>query len=170
MTVLSYEPDIMNLRTLVNRAQRRQPMRRQFVLRNDWLKYSHGIASYAYDETNGTCVYHQLEQFLLDPPTGNPTKFIAKRRTSQEALVCFFQSYIQEHNLQEHYPHFDLNSGVTSELIGALCKEIKRNMYAYDDKEKVFDCVTEHSSKNYCPIIFYKLHGHCYLINDREVM
>ena len=54
-------------------------------------------------------------------------------------------------------------------IIGELCRATKRNMYAYDENNRVFDCVSE-QSKNYCPIIFYKLHGHCYIVNDPAVI
>ena len=58
--LLGYIVDIMDTRELTNNQlpRERQPMRRSYVLRNDWLKYSHGIAEYAYDQTDGMCVYH----------------------------------------------------------------------------------------------------------------
>jgi len=82
------------------RPRERQPMTRSFVLRNDWLKHGRGIAEYAYENSEGKCVYHQLTQFLLNPPTGNPTKFICKRRTSEEALFAFFQAFLFHKNLR----------------------------------------------------------------------
>ena len=39
-------------------------------------------------------------------------------------------------------------------------------MYGYDANSKCFISVTEFSSKNYSPIVFYKMHEHFYLIDD----
>ena len=142
-------------------------MTRSFVLQNDWLKYSHGIADYAYKNSDGKCVYYQLTEFLLNPPTANPTQYIGGKRTSQEALYHFFEGWAHEQS--KWYDDFNLESGVTTQMVGELCRAIKRNMYAYDADDKLIHSVTSASSKNYCPIVFYKLHGHCYIINDPKV-
>ena len=146
----------------------KQPMKRSFVLKNDWLRYSKGIAEYAYDNAEGKCVYHQLTEYLINPPgKTNPTKFIDKQRTSEESLFQFFNKFVILNGLWDNdEQEFDLDYGVTTEMIAGLCKEIKRYMYAYDADGKVFHSVTEFSSKNYAPIVFYKVHGHFYLIND----
>ena len=85
--------------------------------------------------TDDVCVYYQLTKYLLEPPSGNPTKFILKRRTSEEALFKFFEQYIHEHSLYNAYPDFSMNSGVSVELIAGLCEEINRNMSAYDEDD-----------------------------------
>ena len=144
-----------------------QPMTRAVVLKNDWLKYSHGIAQSAYDDSEGKCVYHQLDLFLNNPPTGRPTRFISKENTSQEALYHFFQrwAYCQT----EYYDDFSMNSGVSIEMIAELCRSIKRNMYAFDADQKLIHSVTSATSEHYCPIVYYKVHGHCYLIDDPTI-
>ena len=145
------------------RPPQQQMMKDAFVLRNDWLKYGHGISEHAYKNLDGECVYDQLCEFLLQPPTGNPTKFISSMRTSKETLFTFFSIWCDGN---ENYPGFHIKSGVSSEMIKELCETIKRNMYAYDEDNKVFLSVTKFPSKHYCPLIFYKLHGHFYLIDD----
>jgi hypothetical protein len=168
--VISHRTEIMNVPELeANRRPRiQQPMRRAFVLCNGWLKKGHGIAKYAYDSTDGMCVYHQLTKLLLDPPTHRPTKFVNRVRTSEEALFQFFREFAHHHH--EDYPNFTMESGVSTEMIASLCKEIGRNMYAYDDDNKIFHSVTDFTSGHYCPIVFYKLHGHCYVIDDPSVI
>ena len=71
---------------------------------------------------------------------------------------------------EETYPDFSMDTGVSSELIAELCKATKRNMYAYDASDKIFDSITTQTSKNYCPIVFYKMHGHMYLIDKPETI
>ena len=79
-----------------------------FVLRNDWLTYSHGIAKYAYDNTEGRCVYHQLTKYLLDKEDGRrSTEFIpflsgGKHRTSEETLFAFFREFVILNSLWEN--------------------------------------------------------------------
>jgi hypothetical protein len=136
-------------------------MKNAFILKNDWLSYAKGIMKEAYEETENTCVYYQLEKFLLNPPTGNATKFINRERISQEALYNFFNQYKDEEEVD-----FCIQSGVSTEMIAKLCKDIKRNMYAYDEDNKCFYNVLCNDSKNYCPIVFYCMNGHFYLIND----
>jgi DNA replication protein DnaC len=150
--------------------QIRQPMKRSYILRNDWLKFSGGISNTAYEETTDRCVYHQLNEYLTNPQTGNPSKFVNRRRMSQEALFLFFQETINDNDLQEEYPDFSMDSGVSAELIKYLCINLKRNMYAFDETEKTFHTLDTHTSKNYSPIVFYKIHGHCYLIDDPSVI
>ena len=99
--MVEYTVEYMNTQELTNNQlpRERQPMRRSYVLRNDWLKYAHGIAEYAYDQTDGMCVYHQLTTFLLNPPSGNPTKFIqtssGNKRISHQLLFEFFFEWAQ---------------------------------------------------------------------------
>ena len=57
-------------------------MKNAFILKNDWLSYAKGIMKEAYEETENKCVYYQLEKFLLNPPSGNPTQFINRQTTS----------------------------------------------------------------------------------------
>jgi hypothetical protein len=166
--VIGHTVEFMNERVVVrnSRPRERQPMTRSFVLRNDWLKHGKGIAEYAYENSEGKCVYHQLTQFLLNPPTGNPTKFICKRRTGEESLFAFFQEFLLQSPHAHEYPNFNIYSGVSTEMMASLCRAIKRNMYAYDGDNKIFYTVAEHSSNDYCPLVFYKLHGHLYMIDD----
>jgi hypothetical protein len=147
-------------------------MKKGYILRNDWLKYSAGIANYAYDETDDRCVYYQLEKFLLNPPSGRPTKFINKMKTSQDALSSYFNGLIKyNEEWTEDYPNFDINSGVSTEMIAKLCKEIGRSMYAYDEDSKCFsNVISVDKNHHYCPIVFYKLNGHFYIINDPSMM
>jgi hypothetical protein len=165
--IIEHTVEYMELPPTDNRPVLHQPMTRAVVLKNDWLRYSHGIAQSAYDETEGKCVYHQLDLFLREPPTGRPTKFISKERTSQDALYHFFQRWT--HDQTEWYDNFDMNSGVSIAMMADLCSSIKRNMYAYDDDEKLINSVTSATSDYYCPIVFYKIHGHCFLIDDPTV-
>ena len=85
-------------------------------------------------------------------------------RTSEEALYKYFNDKNEEEQ------DLNIKSGVSTEMIGKLCKDIKRNMYAYDENNKCFYNVTCNDSKNYCPIVFYCMNGHFYLINDPKVM
>ena len=170
---LKYGIEYMDVETLEQNQlpTLRQPMKRSYVLRNDWLTFSHGIAQYAYDKTDGTCVYHQLNKFLLDPPTGRPSKYINYEPTSEESLFEFFNNYVCTiDEKKEHYPNFDKHYGVSIEMIEFLCKRLKRNMYAYDSDQKLLHSVTAFDSKNVCPIVFYKIHGHFYIIDDPSVI
>ena len=148
------------------KPKQQQRMKRSFILRNDWLKYAGGIAHTAYENSEDKCVYAQLVEYLLNPPSGNPSKFINKRRTSEMALFAFFQEKINELHLNDEYPDFAIDSGVSSQLIAMLCDHLKRNMYAFDESQRMFHTITRNTSKNYSPIVYYKLHGHCYLIDD----
>ena len=172
VVVLHSRVEFMNTDKLIKdrKIKIKQPMRRSYVLRNDWLKYSSGIANSAYEETEDRCVYNQLTKYLLNPPTGNPSKFVGGRRTSEESLFMFFKETINENNLYDDYPDFSMDSGVSSQLIKFLCTHLKRNMYAFDETQKLFHTLTTNTSENYSPIVFYKLHGHCYLINDPSVI
>ena len=62
-----------------------------------------------------------------------------------------------------------MNSGVSIEMIAELCRSIKRNMYAFDADQKLIHSVTSATSEHYCPIVYYKVHGHCYLIDDPTI-
>ena len=96
------------------------------------MAYSKGIMKEAYEQTDNKCVYYQLEKFLSNPPSGNPTKFINKQRLSQEALYNYFNQ------VNEKEKDFCIQSGLSTEMIAKLCKDIKRNMYAYDEDNKCF--------------------------------
>ena len=157
MELVKYTIEYMEDPPTHNRPVTHQPMTRAFALKNDWLKYSHGIAQSAYNDSEGKCVYHQLDSFLNNPPTGRPTKFICKENTSQKALYHFFERWA--HEQAEWYDHFDMNSGVSIEMIAELCRSIKRNMYAYDGDDKLIYSVTSESSKKYCPIVFTNYMG-----------
>ena len=135
IVVLEYAVEYMDDPPTDIRPVTHQPMTRAFALKNDWLRHSHGIAQSAYDDSEGKCVYHQLDLFLNNPPTGRPTKFISRENTSQEALYNFFQRWA--YNQPDWYADFNMNSGVSIAMIAELCRSIKRNMYAYDDDDKL---------------------------------
>ncbi len=124
------------------------PMKLGYVLKLDWLKYAHGIAQTAYEQTDDKCVPHQLREFLLHPPSKRPTKFIDRVKTKDAVLWA------------------DTSEGVTTAQVAQLCKELKRNMYAYDGDDNCFYSVTNNSNEHYCPVVFYTTNGHMYLIND----
>jgi len=170
--VISHQIEYMDTKKLKkeSKPKKKQMMKRGFILTNNWLQYAKGISADAYTETDDKCVYYQLSRFLLDPPTGNPTKFINNQRLNEQSLYDYFNGLVGDELEQCDYPEFDMNKGVSTEMISRLCKDIKRNMYAYDEDNKCFDYVKSNSSKNYCPIIFYKLHGHFYIINDAKTM
>ena len=167
-TVVNLDIDMINKH---KKAKVKQMMKKGYVLKNDWLKYSEGIANYAYDETEDRCVYYQLNKFLTNPPSGRPTKFINKMRTSEDALSSYFNILVKKEGWDEEYPDFSISSGVSTEMIAKLCKDINRSMYAYDEDNKCFsNVISTDKNHHYCPIIFYKLNGHFYIINDTEVM
>lgn len=155
--------------TAYKRQKKQQMMKNAVVLERDWLKYSEYIAKEAYDETNNTCVYHQLTSYLLNSPTGNPTKFLNKIKVSEEGLFKYFQEIINTHYRGiECYENFTMESGVCSELIHHLCEDAGRSMYAFDSNTKLFDSYIV-ENKNYAPIIFYKIDDHMYLINNPSI-
>jgi len=162
--LLSYKIVVMDTQVLQEKYKKTKSkimMKNAFILKNDWLLYSQGIMKEAYEETENKCVYYQLEKFLLNPPSGNPTQFINRQRTSQEALYNYFNASNEEQD-----EDFCIQSGVSTDMIAKLCKDIKRNMYAYDEDNKCFYNVLCNDSKNYCPLVFYCMNGHFYLIND----
>jgi hypothetical protein len=62
-----------------------------------------------------------------------------------------------------------MNEGVTTEMVGLVATETKRSMYAYDFNEKCFyKVLTTIRNSNYCPIVFYRGHGHMYIIDSKE--
>lgn len=143
-----------------------QMMKRSYVLNNKWLRYSKSIAPYAFDDANDECVYHQLSKYLLDPPSGRATKFINGQKTSGAAIFKYFQS-IQDGDKND----FKKNSGVSTSMVADLCKTIHRSVYAYDEDSKCFFSLVEtNENRNYCPVIFYKLNGHMYLLNTSEAI
>ena len=46
--------------------------------------------------------------------------------------------------------------------------KVKRQMYAYDEDDKCFMKLDIFPTNNYSPIVFYKINGHMYLINDEH--
>ena len=163
--VVSYYAEIMK-KVSQKIPKVKQMMKRGFILRNDWLPYAQSISENAYVETDNKCVYYQLEKFLREPPTGRPTQFIGNIRLGEEALFEFFKNSFEGFE----GPKYDVQMGVSTEMIGQLCQAIKRNMYAYDEDSKCFHSVLTNDSKNYCPIVFYKLHGHFYLVDDPQAI
>ena len=135
-------------------------MHNSVILKDCWLRYAKDISSKAYDQTDRVCVYYQLANFLLNPTSGKPTKFIDKQRVSEEAIYNF---------LKKTFSALQMQDGVSTVMIDMIAKETKRNVYAYDFNDKCFFKNTENSTdRNYCPIIFYRGNGHMYLINTKE--
>lgn len=165
--ILNYQFNKMDTEVLKKKKERSKVMmKKAFVLKNSWLRYAESIAKEAYENTKDECVYYQLEKFLLKPPAGNPTKFLNGKRINKEVLFNYFQN-IQEEEEQET-DTFNMKSGVNCEMLGQLCKDLKRNMYAYNEDDKCFFSVSCNDSKHYCPLSFYCMDGHFYLISDKE--
>jgi len=161
--LIDYKIVFMKIRNR-NISQSNQLMRKDYILKNNWLRFAEGISNNAFKNTNNKCVYYQLCEYLMNPNTGRPTKFICKgQRMNDDNLYSFFHSL-------KHNDKFDIYSGVSTEMVKILCKEIKRNMYAYDADDKCFDCIIDFDSKNYAPIVFYKMNGHMYLIDNPKVI
>ena len=170
-TVIDYNVEYMNeerYRNLI-RNQNTHLMRRDgFIIKNTWLKYGQGISKKAFENSNNKCVYYQLLDYLLNPKTGRPTKFISKgTRMSEQNLFEYFKhlDFFDNYNSE-----FCIYTGVNTHMIKRLCIEIGRNMYAYDDDDKCFDSVIQFKSDHYAPVVFYKMHGHFYLINDPKII
>ena len=169
LTVLSYKIQISANQPTERKPPSKQVMKRADVLHNDWLRFGEGIAESAYQNHEGYCVYRQLTDYMLNPVTMNAQKFVGDKRTSEDSLFEFFNHYIETHELEYDYPDFSKESGVSTEMIKALCIELKRSMYAFDADTKLFDSYVEKKS-NYTPIVFYKLHDHFYLVNNPSVI
>ena len=163
----SYKVNIMDTSKMQNTPPSQHLMKRSFILKNDWLTYSYGISKNAFEESNNDrCVYNQLENILLHPKSGISKKRINGKKVTQESLFEYFQEIIYKYELFNKYPNFTIESGVSAELLSYLCQTIEQNMYGYDANSKCFISVTKFSSKNYSPIVFYKMHEHFYLIDD----
>ena len=145
-----------------------------FIIKNTWLKYGQGISKKAFENSNNKCVYNQLVDYLLNPKTGRATKFISKGlRMNEENLYLFFKGFkdVNVEVIDENiYVEFNIDTGVSTEMIKSLCNEIGRNMYAYDDDDKCFNSITKFKSDHYAPVVFYKMNGHFYLINDPKII
>ena len=162
--VLSYTIETMN-ETKINKnniPKIKQPMNRSFILKNSFVKYAEGIMDASYEVTDDRCVDYQLTQFLLNPIIGNPTKKIKNGMpVSQDNIYTFFKEYIEtRHSLPgiNEYPDFSLNSGRSVEMVEALCKFVKRSMYAYDANDKCFHSYinsNDDNNRHYCHLVFY---------------
>ncbi len=129
------------------------PMKLGFILKQDWLKYAHGIAKTAYERTDDKCVPHQLREFFLHPPSKDPNQFVYTPNKIRTTSAVWFA---------------DESEGVTTKQIAALCKQAHRNMYAYDADDNCFCAVTDNTNNHYCPLVFYMINGHMYLIDDPD--
>jgi hypothetical protein len=134
-------------------------MMNNVIVKDCWLRYANDISSKAFEPTNNICVYYQLANFLLNPTSGQPTKFIDKLHVSEEALYKF---------LLKRYPSLKMDEGVSTAMVDLIGKETKRNVYAYDFNDQCFFRSINSTGRNYCPIIFYRGNGHMYLINTKE--
>ena len=145
----------------------RQPMKRAFIIKNNWLHYAKNIHPSAYEETNNMCSYNQLSQMFLNPPTKRPLKKIGHKKTSPESIYEYVLDIIDKNGLNDVYPNFKITDGITVELVSLLCRSLDRSMYAYDGNNKCFESVVM-DSFNYCPVIFYKMNQHMYLVSDKD--
>lgn len=139
-----------------------------FILSKEWLKFTKYIADTAFEETNDMCCYHQLSQFINNPPSGRPNKkFIDKgQKTDSAGIFALFQEFANTHT---GYSDFNMTSGVSSEMVVHLCKTLGRSCYGYNSDDKCFvKHIDGNKSKNYCPIAFYKVNGHMFILNDKE--
>ena len=164
-TVLNYNIEYQNVKSKKTNVIN-QPMKNSFILKNNWLKFSSSIANYAYNSTDNICVPYQLNKFLNDPPSGRPTKKIRNGvKMTENNIISFFEELMC--NSSEPY---DIQLGVSVYMVEQFCKLINRNYYAFDDNDKCFSMNTTYDkSDHYCAIIFYKLYGHLYVINDKAV-
>jgi hypothetical protein len=172
VNVVSYTYEVyMNETVSKHKAVKtKHMMKNSYILKDDWLKFSEGIAKTAYEQTDGKCVYHQLVKFLTNPPSGRPIKKIENGVVlNEDNLFNFFNSIIKTENLEVFYPNFNIKSGVSTELIERLCQTLNRSMYAFDDNSKCFSSYVCNSS-HYCPIIFYQYQGHCYMIDAKNII
>lgn len=148
------------------------PMKNAYVLHRDWLKYAEGIDKKSYENMNGQCVYELLSNHL-----SNPAKRI---NMTKEKLFEIFNSYYQTQegfsdldyglNTNVFEGAFNMNSGVTPDMIKHLCQSRKISMYAFDAKQNCFDKLTFPSNSNYRPIAYYAIDGHMYLITDPKII
>lgn len=139
------------------------PMKKGVIIKNTWLKYAESIATTAYDVTDDICVYHQLSNYFLNPPSGRPSPVIDGEKMSPENLYKF---------LLKQFPcKFAMTDGVHTNMVSLIAKETKRSLYAYDFEEQCFfKQVTSVKNSNYCPIVYYMANGHMYLLDTKEAI
>ena len=96
--VVDYTVQYMNIETY-NKNKKppgKQLMRKDgYNLRNGWLRYASGISEKAFHDSNNKCVYYQLVDFLLNPKTGRPTKFldIGVKMNEENFYQYFYHTY-----------------------------------------------------------------------------
>ena len=140
-------------------AETKTPMN-DIVLKMGWLKYAESIAPSAFVDFKGECVVNQLCEYLINPPSGRPTKFINGARTSVETLKNYFNNSVEK----------SFNNSVNIEQVIELGKDIKRSVYAFNQDDKIIKFNLSSDKKgNYAPIVFYCSQGHMYLINNKKI-
>lgn len=154
----------------VARTERTQLMKSgSIIIKKEWLQFAEKVSSTAFEETDNECVYHQLSQFLNNPPSGRTQLYIGhrgqKQKIDRDGLFKFFKK-IANQNVNV-YPDFNIKSGVSTEMVIKLCEVLGRSCYAYNGDDKCFEKYVCHN-KNYCPIAFYKYNGHMFLISDKD--
>ncbi len=164
--------DISNEQRLIENArpQREQLMRAgSIILAKEWLKFGKNVSEKAFEETDDTCCYHQLSHFINNPPTNRPQKSFesdgVKYKTDKQGLFRFFKEFADKKCPDEEgltYPDFQIQSGVSCEMILKLCEKLGRSCYCYNGDKYVI------KNKNYCPIAFYKYNGHMFIIDDKD--
>jgi DNA replication protein DnaC len=149
------------------------PLRSARIVRQDWLKHARSIADYAYDETDGMCVYHQLTKYWNENNSGRKvTQLLDKKpenKVSPEAILRLAKHLIKTvpENFQNPHMYKDLEmeDGLTPEMIREICKYKKISCYIFDENDHHFvSCVSKDS--HYSPIILYAINSHAYLVND----
>ena len=169
--VLNHRQEFMKYDPVKNTPKKQQLMKKEFVLKNEWLKHSKAIATYAYDHAEDECVDYQLQKFILDPPGGRKQEFIEvihspsnikKYKIEEDGIFIFFANLNSD---------VERKSGRTVDMIESLCKALHRNMYAYDSDDKMFyNNTSNNENDHYCPIVFYIMNGHFYIINDKTAI
>lgn len=109
-------------------------------------------------DNNGQCVYNALQALKKAP------KLFQKK----DKLLKFFQDYEDQQAADEQREavKLTLDSGVSPEMMQALCEKHDITHYCLDiDKKVVFKHVT--TSANYEPICYITHSSHMYLITDK---
>lgn len=158
---------------LINQSTPKQNvlMKNAVVLQYDWLRYAKGIDKKSYTDMKSKCVFELLSYLFNNPPAKKPQKTIkydVKHKTTPEGLYDLVTAY-RDINDEQILP---IEAGVSTREILFIAKCAKRSMRAFDEFNNVFcSFIQEDTTKsNYCPIVFYCVDEHMYLITDKDVM
>lgn len=152
-------------------------MKRATVIKHDWLKYAKGIDPSSFTDMRDCCVYEQLSKLCRDPPVNKPQQKVKIEnqwfKTTPEGLydaITCIRNLLNGGNTEQitnFYATIPMDAGVTSEEVYELSKYLKRSMIAYNKHTRSFLSRTQEKS-NYCPIVYYCLEEHMYLITDKD--